>query len=173
MDVHYLSTSPYGYDFARLGFLIQLLKLPFFLVIVDGCDSGRNHNSNHDCDPLNPCYFSFLVVCSSHFNCNRNNTCNNQNSKCKVFECCTKQFTEPRRFFDIFFVTPECFLSESEIFLFRRYSLGLVTSQCFDHPVQIIPPLLKGIHIFSKTSGFILRSYADEIVSIDGKAHIE
>jgi hypothetical protein len=66
--VDFLDLSiPPNSDFLLLvGDRVQFHELFFFLIIVDGCDSGTDRDCNQDSEPLNPGRGSLISIGKSH-----------------------------------------------------------------------------------------------------------
>lgn len=86
MDILDFSVPFDGYDFPRLCFLVEFLKLPLLLIIIDSSDCSRNHNSQHNCSSFNPGSTSVIRSGSANFDRNRDDTSYYQNPEGEVFE---------------------------------------------------------------------------------------
>ena len=79
---------------------VELNELSFFLVIVDWSYSGWYGDCDQDSEALNPSGWSMIIICSSNFNCDRDNTGHNKDSQGKVLKCLTEELKKPWGFFD-------------------------------------------------------------------------
>ncbi len=70
MDLFYLSVPPDSHLLLFIGHRVQLNKLLFFLIVVDGGNCRTNCNCNQDSKALNPSCISVLWAGQPDFQTN-------------------------------------------------------------------------------------------------------
>lgn len=143
--------------------------MSLFLIVVDWSYSSRNSNCNQHSNSLYPSCWPMRVICSTNFDDYRNNTCNNQNSQCEVFEGLAEQLEKSWWLFDYFLVI--------SVFIFTLLNLRLwclntffeISFQTFNKPFSIISILLKFLNFLSVTSFLTLWDDVNQLSFFDRK----